>query len=114
MHHIGQQFTVLDIEIDRVSQENTGNAEDRQPDSPAAKLAQHKDTHDSRNNVHRVVQLGFDPGCHQVRSLESIIEKGCRTQHNQYNIIPGHMIDLHMSFFSRIGQVTHDYDQSEE
>ena len=114
MHHIGQQFPVLDIEIDRIGQEHTADAEDREADASPAQFKQHQESDDSRDDIDRVVQLGLDPHRHQGRCPHREIEIRGGADNHQHDIIPGNMIDPDMALLRRIRQVSHDHDQPQE
>ena len=114
MHDLPHHLPVFYIPEDRVGQKGPRNTQDRKTDAPPAQFRQHDQADDAGDDVEGILQLHLQSRVQQCFRVERIVEEGRRADHHQQDIIPGHVVGLHLPLLCRIGQVAHYDHQPQE
>ena len=96
-----------------VHQQDTGHAQNGQAHAPAAKLHQRQNGDEAHDHVKVILH---DPGGHadDLFRVDGVEEIGTGAHHQQYDIVPGHMVDAGIAFSGREGQKSDQQDHPHE
>ena len=102
---------VAQLVIERVDEQRAKDAENRDAHTAAAQFDQNQNADRADDHV-----VGLDAGSKldDGQGVEGKVQKTCRADQHQNDIVPRHGVDLYVSFFDGIGQKTDEDDHGKE